>query len=108
MLENRRWLVIPTSLVSTINFNEVKESSADTLRYSLDGTKTFVKYDVTIVLETYQRPYINAETNEEMFETINAGVYGRPSFYSNEYDEYTHEEILELLSTSEWTNFIDR
>jgi hypothetical protein len=42
-----------------------------------------------------------------MFETINAGVYGRPSFYSNEYDEYTHEEILELLSTTEWTTPIE-
>jgi hypothetical protein len=108
MLENRRWLVIPASLVSTLNFDEVKETNENSLRYSLDGTKTFVKYDVTIVPETYQRTYVNAETNEEMTETINAGVYGRPSFYSEDYNEYTHEEILELLSNSEWTSNIER
>jgi hypothetical protein len=35
--------------------------------------------------------------------TIEVGVYGRPSIYSEEYNEYNHEEILNLLRTSEWS-----
>ena len=34
MFENRRWLVIPTSLTSSIDFNQVLELSADTLRHT--------------------------------------------------------------------------
>ena len=43
--ENRRWLVIPTSVTSSINFNEVLEPNSSSLRLSLDGSKTFVKYE---------------------------------------------------------------
>ena len=35
--------------------------------------------------------------------TIEVGVYGRPSIYSEEYNEYNHEEILELLRSPEWS-----
>jgi hypothetical protein len=47
--ENRRWLVIPTSVIDDIDFNEVHESNVDSLRKSLDDTLTFVKYEVNIV-----------------------------------------------------------
>lgn len=77
MYENRRYLVIPTSVTSSIDFNEVMETSIETLRLSIDGTQTFVKYDIT---------------------------NGRPSIYSEEYTEYTHTQILELLSTSDWSS----
>ena len=30
-------------------------------------------------------------------------MYGRPSFYTSSYHEYTYPEILEVLSTPEWT-----
>jgi len=43
-------------------------------RYSLDGTKTFVKYEGT-----------------------------QPSFLWGK-TEYTHSEILEVLATDEWTS----
>lgn len=102
MYENRRYLIIPTSILGDINFNEVGETSADTVRKSLDGTKTFVKYDITIVNEDYDIESINTETDEPQIVTILAGVYGRPSFYSDEYLELTHSEILTLLNTSEW------
>lgn len=102
MFENRRYLIIPTSLLGEINFNEVGETSADTVRKSLDETKTFVKYDVTVVEQDYDTEVINGETNETQVITVLAGVYGRPSFYSDEYLELTHSEILELLNTSEW------
>ena len=44
MFENRRWLVIPTNLTESINFNQVHQSSIDNLRVSKDGTKKYVKY----------------------------------------------------------------
>lgn len=76
MFENRRWLVIPTSLTGSIDFSEVYETSIETLRLSIDESQTFVKYDVD----------------------------QRPSIYDPQYTEYTHAEILALLSTEDWTD----
>ena len=73
--ENRRYLVIPTSITGSIDFSQVLETSVETLRLSVDGAKTFVKYDVN----------------------------ARPDIYSAEYPEYNHPDILALLSTEEWT-----
>jgi len=42
---NRKITVINASDVSSIDFSQVLETSADTLRYNNDNTKTFVKYD---------------------------------------------------------------
>lgn len=103
MYENRRWLIIPTNITGSINFNEVLESNIETLRISVDGTKTFVKYDLNIVTSSYNNEYMDAQTGQMSFVTINPGIYGRPSFYSEEYEEHTYEEILSILSNSEWT-----
>jgi len=100
---NRRWLVIPADQVANVDFNQVLESSADSLRYSVDGTQTFVKYEVNVVEETYTQTFLNPETNEEESYTVEAGVYGRPSIYNGTYPEYNHQEILELLATEAWT-----
>ena len=99
---NRRWLVIPVIQVENVDFNQVLEAGPDSLRYSIDGTQTFVKYEVQVVEETYTETFIDPETNEEVTFTVEAGVYGRPSIYSDQYTEYNHEEILELLSTEDW------
>lgn len=100
---NRRWLVIPADQVANVDFNQVLESSADSLRYSVDGTQTFVKYEVNVVEETYTQTFLNPETNEEESYTVEAGVYGRPSIYNGTYPEYNHQEVLELLATEAWT-----
>jgi len=105
--ENRRWLVVPTSIVDDIDFNQVHESNADSLRKSVDETLTFVKYEVNIVEETYTETFEDIETGEEITNTVEAGTYGRPSIYSDDYTEYTHSEILELLSTEQWTEQIE-
>ena len=102
--ENRRWLVIPTSIIDTINFNEVLESNVDSLRKSIDESETFVKYTVNVVDETYTETHENPETGEDVTNTVNAGTYGRPSIYSEDYTEYNHADILALLSTEEWTS----
>tara|TARA_R110002167_G_scaffold281930_1_gene487221 strand:+ start:1256 stop:1630 length:375 start_codon:yes stop_codon:yes gene_type:complete len=102
--KNRRWLVIPTSIIDTINFNEVQESSVDSLRKSIDESETFVKYDISVIEETITQTHKDTETNEDVEYTVEAGTYGRPSIYSDEYTEYNHEDILALLATSAWTN----
>ncbi len=103
MFENRRWLVIPTSLTSSIDFNQVLESSVDTLRLSIDGTQTFVKYEVNEITASYEEYYEDVDNpGSFLTSSIEAGVYGRPSIYDTQYTEYSHSGILELLSGEEW------
>jgi len=70
----RTYCIIDSSEVSSVNFDQVAETSADTLRYSIDGTQTFVKYEGE-----------------------------QPSFLSGK-TEYTHSEILVILATDDWTD----
>ena len=42
---NRKWVILSKDDVDSIDFSQVLETSADTLRYSIDKSKTFVKYD---------------------------------------------------------------
>ena len=100
---NRRWLIIPTTLTGSIDFNQVLESSPESLRLSVDGTKTFIKYEINEVLEDQTYTGINPETQEEVTYTIEAGVYGRPDIYQEGDTEYSHEEILRILATEEWS-----
>ena len=74
MFENRKYTIISKDDVSSIDFSEVLETSADTLRYSNNGNKTFVKYDGS-----------------------------QPSFLSGK-TEYSHSEILAILNneSGEW------
>ena len=105
--QNRRWLVIPTNLTESINFDEVHQSSIDKLRVSNDGTQTFVKYEVNVVTSSFDTTYTDAETNEENTYTTEAGVYGRPTIYSSSYSEYNHTEILNVLTGSNWVTEVE-
>jgi len=69
-----KYCIIESTEVSSINFGEVLETSADTVRYSTDGSKTFVKFD--------------SDTT--------------PSFLDGK-TQYSHSEILTILATDEWT-----
>ncbi len=71
---SRNYVIIDSSEVSSVDFDQVLETSADTLRYSLDNSKTFVKY----------------EGNKPRF------LYGKTA--------YSHSEILSILSGSDWTD----
>ena len=42
---NRKFVIISSDEVSSVDFSLVLETSADTLRYNNDKTKTFVKFD---------------------------------------------------------------
>jgi hypothetical protein len=107
MFENRRWLVIPTNLTESINFNQIHQSSIDKLRVSNDGTQTFVKYEVNIVTSSFDTTYNNPETEEDETYTTDAGVYGRPTIYSSSYSEYNHTEILNVLTGSNWVTEVE-
>jgi len=101
--ENRRWLVIPTDKIDDINFDQVLQSNKESLRKSLDGTKTFIKYEITVIEEDFDTTVKDLETEEEVTYTTKAGVFGRPDVYSTDYTEYNHEDMLALLATDEWT-----
>ena len=76
--ENREYIIFNVSELPLVNFNEVLETSIDTVRKSVDLTKTFVKWNGTA-----------------------------PSFVENlttKEGPYTHTEMLSVLSTSEWTD----
>ena len=101
--ENRRWLVLPIEKIDDIDFNQVHQPNKESLRKSIDGKKTFVKYEVLDVKEDFETKYTDVNTLEEKSHTTKKGVYGRPDVYSAEYDEYKHADILALLATDEWT-----
>lgn len=73
-MNNRKYVIIGSSEVSSVDFSKVAETSKDTLRYSVDGTKTFVKFE--------------GDT---------------PDFLDGK-TQYNHSEILSILATDEWTN----
>ena len=75
--DNRKYVIIPATAIDQVDFSEVLETSAETCRYNVDGTETFVKYD------------------GDMPESV-ASVTDRSA-------GYTHAEILEILSSNEWT-----
>ena len=41
----RKYVIITSDDVSSVDFTKVQETSADTLRWNKDNTKTFVKYE---------------------------------------------------------------
>ena len=71
-------MIFNVSELEQIDFTQVKETSIDTVRKSIDGTKTFVKWEG----ETPQC-VVDLTTKE---------------------GPYTYEEILAILATEEWTN----
>ena len=75
---DRNFMIFNVSELNDIDFNEVLETSSDTVRKSVDGTKTFVKWEGTM-----PTCVSNLTTKE---------------------GPYTYSEILTILSTSGWNN----
>ena len=44
-MSDRQYVILNAADVSSVNFDDVLETSADTLRYNLAGNETFVKYE---------------------------------------------------------------
>ena len=47
-MNNKTYAIINANDVSNVNFDQVLETSADTLTYSIDNNLTFIKWDTTI------------------------------------------------------------
>jgi len=77
----REFMIFNISELPLINFTQVCETSIDTVRKSVDETKTFVKWDREIIPSSVS------------------------SLLTKE-GPYTYTEILSILSTSEWTEEI--
>ena len=76
---NRTFVIFDVSELGLIDFSQVLETSADTVRKSVDQTKTFVKWE--------------GETVPSCVESLTTkSVY------------YTYEEILAILAGPEWTS----
>lgn len=78
MYTNRQFAIFNVSELDKIDFNQVLETSADTVRKSVDGTKTFVKW------EGDEPECLSSLTTIEGY--------------------YTYDEIMGILSTEEWTS----
>lgn len=70
--ENREFMIFAVSEVPLIDFNQVYETSIDTMRKSIDGTKTFVKWEgqtpsSVLSLTTKEGPY----TYQEIINILN-------------------------------------
>jgi hypothetical protein len=78
---NRRYMIFNTSELYKINFDEVYETSENTLRFSLNKLKTFVKWDGDIIpnsvnfLESKEGPY----NNNQMIEILSTGEWYDPT-----------------------------
>jgi len=68
----KNYVIIDASEVSSVDFDQVMQTSADTLRYSVDGSKALLKYE------------------------------GTQPFFLLGKTEHSHEEILSILSGPEW------
>jgi hypothetical protein len=72
----KKYIIFDCNEIYKINFSQVLETSELTLKKSIDGTKTFLKYQGDM-------PSSIVSLNSKSI-------------------EYTHEEILSILTTSEW------
>jgi hypothetical protein len=76
--KNRKFMIFNVSELSQIDFTKVLDTSSNTIRKSIDGSKTFVKWENNIP------DCVSNLTTKE--------------------GPYTYEEILSILSTTEWYN----
>ena len=79
--DHRHYVIIASGDVPLIDFSQVMETSANTLRYSIDGTLTFVKYE------------------GDMPSSVTA--------CSSKSQEYSHDEILAILNSEDQVWWIE-
>ena len=76
---NREFMIFNVSELNLIDFTQVLETSIDTVRRSIDGTKTFVKWDGVTTPSS-----VASLTTKE--------------------GPYTYTEIIDILNGPEWTS----
>lgn len=75
---SRKYAIFDVSEINLIDFSKVCEDSVDTLRISIDGTKTFVHWKSIEIPDFI-----------ENFSTLE-GIY-------------SHQEMLNIIHTEDWT-----
>ena len=78
IFDHRNFMIFNVSELGIIDFNEVLETSQDTVRKSVDETKTFVKWEGEPTPTS-----VDSLTTKE--------------------GPYTYNEILTILATPEWS-----
>jgi len=81
MYEQRNFMIFSTSETGSIDFTEVLETSSETLRLNVSGSKSFVKWDGDIPTS------VSSLTTKE--------------------GPYTHQQILTILTGSEWADDLE-
>ena len=81
MSSTRDFMIFDTSETGSIDFNDVAETSVDTLRLNLSGSRTFVKWDDDIPTS------VASLTTKE--------------------GPYTYTEIMTILTGSEWVDDLE-
>ena len=77
--EQRQFMIFNVSELELIDFSQVLETSIDTVRKSIDETKTFVKWDGNTIPSS-----VDSLTTKE--------------------GPYTYTEIIDILNGPEWTS----
>ena len=77
--QNREYMIFNVSEIDNVDFTQVLETSKDTVRKSVDETKTFVKWEGNIIPTTV-------------------------SSLTTKVGPYTHSEILAILATDVWSD----
>ena len=81
-MEPKYYVIFNVSELNKIDFDQVFETSIETVRKSVDETLTFVKY-----------------ATDEMPSSV--------ASLETKVGPYSHTEILEILATPEWSDFPD-
>ncbi len=76
---NRYFMIFDVSEIGNVNFNQVLETSPETVRLNLAGSQTFVKWEGETIPSS-----IDALTTKE--------------------GPYTYEQILNILTGSAWAS----
>lgn len=77
----KKYIIVPADKLELVRFDQVLQTSPESLRYSLDGKFFILKY-------TGDQPKFCYEITEDLI-----GL-----------EEYSHQEILDILGTSEWAS----
>ena len=114
---NRRYVIFDASEVGTIDFNQVLQTSAETLRLSIDETKALIKYEPSPAQDEVLYVEGDPELDEDSEVYNSDASIGGVKIEARSGDEvpssvealtsksqgYTHSEILEILRGEEWT-----
>ena len=74
----RNFMILDVSEISSLDFNDIMETSPESLRKSINETKTFVKWE-----------------GEKIPNSVNN--------LTTKVDPYSYDDMIKILSTREWS-----